>query len=144
MTDTTYASLTFSCWQDVLAGVPDIHEWVWLDLTGVQRSQSLPSEQPRATHLWGWRPQTWVRLRIVGNGTVVGCRLDGPDVQRISSDTWPAGETRVSMNGAAGQVLRGVALTLIRASNGPDVTFIELTESSSPVATAPPSVVYQS
>ena len=52
-------------WVDVVALIGGLR-WYWCDLDGQHADEALPAEVPATTHMWGWGPQRWVRLRVDG------------------------------------------------------------------------------
>jgi len=62
-------------------------ECAWADLDGFHVGP-VPGAAPPSTHVWSWSPTRWIRVRIDGNGGIVGVlsldRTTGGAVEAVS------------------------------------------------------------
>jgi hypothetical protein len=63
------------CWPDVQA-VCDGMTCAWADYNGFHEDEC-PAEAPPYSHVWGWAPDRFVRVRVDGEQGVVGVLTDG-------------------------------------------------------------------
>ncbi|MGH8934097.1 MAG: hypothetical protein ACRDZO_26520 [Egibacteraceae bacterium] len=105
----------------------------WADLNGF-RVGPCPGSAPPYTHLWGWEPGRWVRVRIDRDGGIVGVLTeytgDPPPGQPVEVDCevaplWPDDEKRVGQLPAA---LAGLTAELRTIRDPRPVTFVALRE----------------
>lgn len=100
-------------------------QWFWCDLDGAQVDKPLPADAPIATHLWGWAPGEWIRIRLDGD-QVSGCRLVSPDLPDAANGfPWPETEGRVNIvHVGHAPDIAGLALRV--GVDGFPITFLEV------------------
>lgn len=99
---------------DSLRSASGLTGWLWVDTDttvtprGVHIVDALPESEPaQVTHVWGWGPGRWARVRVdrepgASQSTVRGALLVKSDAGTLDvvtelAQVWPASEGRVGM-----------------------------------------------
>ncbi|MGH8575133.1 MAG: hypothetical protein ACREX8_21565 [Gammaproteobacteria bacterium] len=96
MTEPITGQLTSTGWSDwaSVRDVLDEDECFWIDLAGPHHGPAPPDLPVGATHLWSWRPDRWVRVRVDGDRALatvltIGANQQGEAVTALVSEGLP-------------------------------------------------------
>ena len=135
MTSYVLTPVAWESWDDLIEAATGL-TWHWTDLSGARLQPGLPERPPAATHLWGWAPGRFVRLRL-DTQRVHGAELHATDsvprsddhqvrVRKADSRTWAEHEARVGLREIDGAKLRGRTIRLLEVWEPTRLTFLEI------------------